>query len=124
VFLAYCRSILQASVASPGGKRGNLRSDDPTGMSVVAICMASPYTRPMLDSFLKAGGAAAVVRVLRESKCPVTLSYIVFLLTELLLGNGKRPGQLETCQQVADKLHEAGVKVGSLGPLRFAKWDT
>jgi hypothetical protein len=108
VFFGDYRSIFQASVASRGAELGNLRVNDPTGMAVVAICMASPYTRPMLDSFLKAGGAAAVVRVLRESKCPVTLSYIVNLLIELLVDNGTGPEQLEMCQRLADKVHESG----------------
>ncbi len=67
----------------------------------------------MLDSFLTAGGAAAVLRVLRESSCPLTLSCTVYLIRQLLDKDPpERPG---LCQAFADELHESG-GCGVLGP--------
>jgi hypothetical protein len=68
----------------------------------------------MRDSFLSAGGAAAVVRVLRESSCPVTLSYTRDFIGKLL--NEDPPERPEMPQELADKLHESG-GCGVLGRL-------
>ncbi len=59
-----------------GGKQKKLYQNDPTLVAVNSL-MAAPGTQPVHDSFIDAGGVAAVVRLLRESNCAMTIGQTV-----------------------------------------------
>jgi hypothetical protein len=61
----------------------------------------------MLDSFLEAGGVTAVLRVLGESSCPMTLQITVDFIG-LLLANGGLPSGRDRRQELADKFCRSG----------------
>lgn len=83
----------------------NIHSNNSTIMVAACLCAATPFTQPMLDSFVGAAGFPSVVRLLRDSTCPEIVGHTANLIFRLLLEGGD-PHLFG--REVADKLHEAG----------------
>jgi hypothetical protein len=86
--------------------------DNPTAVAIGILCASSMRPGPLLDSFLEAGGIAAVVRLLRKSTCPAVLVYTSKLISHLVLaahqdpgGPGRHPG---SSLALADQFFQAG----------------
>jgi hypothetical protein len=82
-------------------------------MAVAAIVAAEEVERGvLLDSFVDAGGLAAVVQLLRKSRCPTTLACAATLMQRLLdpqAGPHGRPGGSSDIADSVFQLGELGV---------------
>jgi hypothetical protein len=58
--------------------------NNPTAIAVGAVGGRKLESVTRLDSFVEAGGVCTVVRVLRESNCPITLFHAAVLIRRLL----------------------------------------
>jgi hypothetical protein len=56
------------------GKTDLIRFNNPTAVVVAGLAAINPSSGPILDSFLEAGWVPAVVGLLKESTCPLTLA--------------------------------------------------
>ncbi len=83
-----------------------LHFDDPTAVAISSL-FTVPDSNAMLDSFLGAGGIPIVLKLLRETTCPVTLAHTVDLLVRMVSTHGRR-NTPDRCQELADQLHHAG----------------
>jgi hypothetical protein len=81
-----------------------VRIDNATAVAVGVLCAASMKPGPLLDSFLKAGGIPAVVRLLRKSTCPAVLVYTATLIGRMLESTGTDRSIMELSEQ----FHQAG----------------
>jgi hypothetical protein len=92
----------------------------PTAIAVAALGGHKLDSVSLLDSLVKAGGVCTMVRLLRESNCPVTLFHTAVLIHRLLeprFGPVEGPGQLPEgpvsertgrCSELADHLLDSG----------------
>jgi hypothetical protein len=80
------------------GRTEQICVNNPTAMAALAIrvlCMTNLKSRRVANSFLNAGGIAAVVRLLKEPTCPMALRHIISTVETLLdwrLGMSKQHG--------------------------------
>jgi hypothetical protein len=92
---AVARTKLQVIVF---GRTEQICVNNPTAMAALAVgalCMTNLKSRRVANSFLNAGGIAAVVRLLKEPTCPIALRYIASSVETLLdwrLGMSKQHG--------------------------------
>jgi hypothetical protein len=87
-------------------QRDPIHFHDPTPVAVAALMATCPCW-PMLDTFVEAGGPAAVVRVLGESDCPFTLGYSVQFIG-VIHANTDLPGTPNHCQKLANEFYDSG----------------
>jgi hypothetical protein len=81
---------------------------NPTALALGALVSASPHGWPLLDSFLAAGGIPALVSLVKDSSCVVTL-YATLLIegvlkTQILDHRGAKPPT-----DIGDSFFKAGV---------------
>jgi hypothetical protein len=74
---------------------------DPTALAIAGLCAACSDCEPLFYDFLVALGIPALVEVLAESKCPVTLTYTVDFIA-MLEAEIIAPGTPEFCQDFAE----------------------
>jgi hypothetical protein len=90
--------------------------NNPTAIAVVALGGLKVESERFFESFLEAGGVSALVSVLRETDCPVTLFYTTAVIHRLL---ESQVGLRETpswCSEFADRFLQAGESGACLHP--------
>jgi hypothetical protein len=85
-----------------------LHFNDPSAVAVASLSTAVPYGGPLLYSFLEAGGLDALVRLLKESSCPLALGYTLHLIRQLMTGGSPSPVAPDWGQEVAHKFSHLG----------------
>lgn len=96
--------------ASPG-KREAIGYNNPTAMTVAVLAIVLEF-EPLLDSFLAAGGGPALVRLLRESTCPVTAKGTASLITLLLNLDGEdTPTRRARSSKLAEQYFKSGESI-------------
>jgi hypothetical protein len=78
-------------------------------MALAAICTADELqSSPLLETFLNAGGVAAIVPLLRTSTCPVTLACAAKFIEMLLDPQGTPQGRSGYVSNLAESLLQSG----------------
>jgi hypothetical protein len=83
------------------GQSDPMHFHDPTALAVAGLSAACSGSKPLLDSFFETGGIPAIVRVLADSRCPLTLGYTVDFIAALE-AQIIAPGRPEFCQDFAE----------------------
>ncbi len=78
--------------------------NDPTAWAVTSLLLHVPYTQSMLESFLNTGGVRALLRVLQESRCLMTIDYALQFVGKILDGREAE----SMCWKLAEEFHDAG----------------
>jgi hypothetical protein len=82
--------------------------NNPTGMAAAALSAAILSSGPILDSFLEAGGVPALVRLLRDSACPLTPIYAAGIIDTLLRSQTGPSARRGRPGELADRFLRAG----------------
>jgi hypothetical protein len=99
------RPVFQLTVE---GQTERLHFNDPTAVAVASLSIVAITSGNLvLDSFLEAGGALAIIRVLDESKCLLTAAYAVNVISGLLT-NPVLPGRQDQSREFACTLYRSG----------------
>ncbi len=104
--LVDCSAICKLRVYGQTGA-DSIHLNDPTAAAVASLSLASVYRGSLLASFLDTGGLAAVLGVLRQSRCPFTLGYCLCVISRLLEGDDP-PVRPDRRRQIADEFYESG----------------
>jgi hypothetical protein len=87
-------------------------ADNPVGVAVQILFASTMRPGPLLDSFLEAGGIAAVVRLLRKSTDGPVLVYTASLITHMVnatrLDGRERGADPGSSLPLADQFNQAG----------------
>jgi hypothetical protein len=99
------RPVFQLTVE---GQSERLHFNDPTAVAVASLSIVAISSGALvLDSFLGAGGALAIIRVLNESRCPLTAAYALGIFTGLMEDAGL-PGRQSESRDLACTLFRSG----------------
>jgi hypothetical protein len=74
---------------------------------VALFGLSTPYSAPMLSSFLEGGGVSTVTQLVAKSKCPLTVGRSAALVTVLLDDVSQPEGQ-----RLLDELLQSGARCG------------
>ncbi len=106
----FCRAD---ATVDRGDKTDFIHFSNPTAMAAVAlrvICVLELDNRPLLNSFLQAGGVAAVVRLLHTTPCPITFNDTAMLIHSMLAWLLEQPETPGGFLGLANRFLEAGEK--------------
>jgi hypothetical protein len=91
-----------------GGLKKPVHLNDPTPLAIQSLKAALNSTR-LLDTFLEAGGIPAVVQLLRESNCTVSLVQTVDFIMNLMSHDPEQEISREQAGELGEALHESGI---------------